>query len=51
MPRAKRPVVDISDEQEARIQEGIAKNPDNPELTDEQLRPAARSFRLRSMPP
>ena len=34
---------DITDEEEARIQAGIARDPDNPELTDEQmaqLRPA-----------
>ncbi|HEX8166761.1 MAG TPA: BrnA antitoxin family protein [Beijerinckiaceae bacterium] len=44
MPRARQPIVDISDEEEARIQAGIAKDPDNPELTDEQLtrlRPAS----------
>ena len=35
---------EISDEEEARIQAGIAADPDNPELTDEQLarmRPAS----------
>lgn len=34
----------ISDEEEARIQAGIAKDPDNPELTDEEfaaMRPAS----------
>lgn len=37
MPRAKRHSVEITDEEEARIQAGIASDPDNPELTDEQL--------------
>lgn len=42
--RAKRRFVDISDAEEARIQAGIAADPDNPEITDAevaQLRPAA----------
>lgn len=37
----------ISDKEEARIQEGIANDPDNPELTDEQLarmKPATEVF-------
>lgn len=37
----------ISDEEEARIQAGIANDPDNPEMTDEQLaelRPFAEAF-------
>ena len=29
---------DITDEEEARIQAGIAQDPDNPELTDEQIK-------------
>lgn len=40
----RRPLPPISDEVEARIQEGIARDPDNPELTDEELaamRPAS----------
>jgi hypothetical protein len=38
-----RDIPPISDEEEARIQAGIANDPDNPELTDEEianLRPA-----------
>lgn len=40
----KRTHLDISDEEEARIQAGIALDPDNPEMTDEELasmRPAS----------
>jgi uncharacterized protein (DUF4415 family) len=37
MTNAKPKVRSISDEEEARIQAGIARDPNNPELTDEQL--------------
>ena len=33
----RKPIPDITDEEEARIQAGIALDPDNPELTDEQM--------------
>lgn len=44
MTRARRHVPMLSDEEEARLQEQIAKDPDNPELTEEelaQMRPAS----------
>lgn len=44
MKKTRRKAPDISDEEEARIQAGIAKDPDAAELTDEQLakmRPAS----------
>jgi uncharacterized protein (DUF4415 family) len=37
MTRTKRWIRPISDEEEAAIQAGIAQDPDNPELTDEEL--------------
>ena len=43
MPKAKN-IPELTDEEEARIQAGIAQDPDNPELTDEQMaamRPAS----------
>jgi uncharacterized protein (DUF4415 family) len=47
MPRATPLVRPLTDEEEARIQAGIAKDPDNPELTDEELaslRPAREAL-------
>ena len=44
MPIARRSPPEISDEEEARIQAGIAADPDNPEITEEQfarMRPAS----------
>jgi uncharacterized protein (DUF4415 family) len=44
MPRAKRYIHELTDAEEARIQAGIAKDPDNPEWTEEdwaKARPAA----------
>ncbi len=44
MGNARRPIRPLTDREEARIQRGIAADPDNPELTDEELsamRPAA----------
>lgn len=37
MTNARRPAPPITDEEEARIQAGIAADPDNPELTDAEL--------------
>ncbi len=36
MPKLETPWPDITDEEEAAIQAGIAQDPDNPEITDEQ---------------
>lgn len=47
MPHVNRHPLAISDEEEAAIQAGIAADPDNPELTDEQLsnlRPAQEAL-------
>ena len=44
MPKDKRTSPELSDEEEARVQAGIAADPDNPEWTDEDFaraRPAA----------
>ena len=44
MPRARRTPPELTDEQEARIQVGIAHDPDNPEMTDAEfasMRPAS----------
>ena len=44
MPKLKTPLSALTDAEEATIQAGIAQDPDNPELTDEQLaslRPAS----------
>ncbi|MBL0935612.1 MAG: BrnA antitoxin family protein [Rhizobiaceae bacterium] len=40
MPVSKKPIIEISDEEEARIQAGIAADPDNPEWTEENFRNA-----------
>jgi uncharacterized protein (DUF4415 family) len=37
MTKTKRWIRPVTDEEEARIQAGIAQDPDNPELTDEEL--------------
>ncbi len=37
MPKARHQLPPITDEEEAAIQAGIAADPDNPELTDEEL--------------
>jgi uncharacterized protein (DUF4415 family) len=37
MPKTERRFHELTDEEEARIQKGIADDPDNPELTDEEL--------------
>ncbi len=39
----RKPIRPLTDEEEARIQAGIASDPDNPELTDEQIA-TAKSF-------
>jgi len=47
MNKRKAAVRELTDEEEAKIQAGIAQDPDNPELTDEQLarmRPAREVF-------
>ncbi len=41
---SRKPIPPLTDEEEARIQAGIALDPDNPELTDEQMA-TARPFR------
>lgn len=47
MNKHKLPIPELSDEEEAQIQAGIALDPENPELTDDQLarmRPAREVF-------
>ena len=36
MPKLRSPLSELTDEEEASIQAGIAQDPDNPEITDEQ---------------